>query len=119
VIDLSTGDTMGDLGYTWPPLICWPKAFFPSHPREAREPGSILLWRSHRAAEFVTDHVGPVAVPVTVRAVEILHLLPQLENLPRLQVPTEVPVMKPEPTDRGYPVLVAKEDRHGRAPEHA
>ena len=72
VIDLSTGDTMGDVGYTWPPLICWPKAVFPNHPREARELGSILLWRNERAIEAVTAHVAPVAAPITGRAMAIL-----------------------------------------------
>ena len=72
MIDLSTGDTMGDVGYTWPPLICWPNAVFPNHPSEAREPGSILLWLSQRAAELVTEHVEPIAAPITERAMAIL-----------------------------------------------
>ena len=72
VIDLSTGDTMGDVGYTWPPLICWPKAIFPHHPREARAAGSILLWRNQRAVELVVEHVASVAAPVTERAMAIL-----------------------------------------------
>ena len=45
VIDLSTGDTMGDIGHTWSPMIHWPKRRFPKHPRET-QPSSILLWRN-------------------------------------------------------------------------
>ena len=71
VIDLSTGDTMGDIGHTWPPMIHWPNEIFPKHPREAQA-GSILLWRNARAAEAVTTHLAPIAARVTSRAVEIL-----------------------------------------------
>ena len=71
IIDLSTGDTMGDIGHTWPPMIHWPKEIFPKHPREAQA-GSILLWRNARAAETVTTHLAPIAALVTSRAVEIL-----------------------------------------------
>ena len=49
VIDFTTGDTMGESGDLWPPLIHWPKWRFPKHPREARAPGSILLWRNAKA----------------------------------------------------------------------
>ena len=72
VIDLSTGDTMGDIGHTWPPLIHWPKTRFPKHPREAQDQGSILLWRSARAAETVRAHVAPISALVISRAMAIL-----------------------------------------------
>lgn len=71
VIDFSTGDTMGDVGHTWPPMIHWRKERFPKHPREARA-GSILLWRSARAAELVTEHLSPIAPIITRRAAEVL-----------------------------------------------
>jgi len=71
VVDFSTGDTMGDVGHTWPPLIYWPKSKFPRHPREAREAGSILLWRHRRAIEIVSEHLAPVVPPIAWRAMEI------------------------------------------------
>ena len=46
VVDFTMGDTMGEANDLWPPLIFWPKWRFAKHPREAREPGSILLWRN-------------------------------------------------------------------------
>jgi hypothetical protein len=71
VVDFSTGDTMGDVGHTWPPLIHWAKSRFPQHPREAWA-GSILLWRNARAAATVTAHLAPIADIITHRAAEIL-----------------------------------------------
>jgi hypothetical protein len=50
IIDCTTGDTLGESNDLWPPLIYWPKWRMPKHPREARAPGSILLWRNKKAS---------------------------------------------------------------------
>lgn len=61
---------MGDGSYCWPPLIHWPKWRFPKHPREAREPGSILLWRNAKALNAVGS-LAPLVTPLANRAFEI------------------------------------------------
>jgi hypothetical protein len=42
IVDFTMGDTLGESNDLWPPLICWPKARLPKHPREARAPGAAL-----------------------------------------------------------------------------
>ena len=72
IVDLSTGDDLGDVGHTWPPLIYWPKSRFPKHPREAKNAGDILLWRKAEAIEAVTEHLAPIVPPITIHAARIL-----------------------------------------------
>ncbi len=67
IVDFTTGDTMGEGNDLWPPLIYWPKFRFPKHPREARAPGSILLWRNAKAL----DAMAPMVLPLVTRAFEI------------------------------------------------
>jgi hypothetical protein len=63
---------MGDVGHVWPPLIYWPKWKFPKHPRGARAPGAILLWRNPIAIAVVSEHLAPIVPPITWRAMQIL-----------------------------------------------
>ena len=55
IIDCTTGDTLGESNDLWPPMR--PKWRMPRHPRDAREPGSILLWRNKKALD-----VAPLAL---------------------------------------------------------
>lgn len=70
IVDFTTGDTMGDNSYLWPPLIYWPKWRMPKHPREACEPGSILLWR-HPKALSALAHLASLVTPLAARAFAI------------------------------------------------
>ena len=70
VIDCTMGDTFGESGDLWPPLIYWPKIRFPRHPREARALGSILLWRNAKALDAIAP-LAPLVLPLVTRAFEI------------------------------------------------
>ncbi len=70
VIDFTMGDTLGEANDLWPPLIYWTKMRFPKHPREARAPGSILLWRNAKALDAVAP-LAPMVLPLVTRAFEI------------------------------------------------
>lgn len=105
VIDFTMGDTMGESGDLWPPLINWPKWRFPKHPREARAPGSILLWKNAKALETVAP-LAPLVLPLTARAFEIYSELEQRERCPSNTQPdpsistTNLPdATQPEPQD--------------------
>ncbi len=62
--------TMGEANDLWPPLIYWPKFQFPKHPREAREPGSILLWRNAKALDAIGP-LAPLVLPLVSRAFQL------------------------------------------------
>ena len=70
IVDFTMGDTMGESNDLWPPLIYWPKFRFPKHPREARAPGSILLWRNAKALDAIAP-LAPLVLPLVTRAFEI------------------------------------------------
>jgi hypothetical protein len=70
VIDFTTGDSMEGGSFSWPPLIYRQKSCFPKHPREAREPGSILLWRNAKALRAIAE-MTPLIPPLASRAFEI------------------------------------------------
>jgi hypothetical protein len=76
VIDLSTGDAMGNADAPWPPLMYRPKWRMPKHPREARckhrGEFKILLWRNAAALALPMIIAEPVAAPITQRARELL-----------------------------------------------
>jgi len=46
------------------------KRKFPKHPREARAPGSILLWRNAKALDAIAP-LAPLVLPLVTRAFEI------------------------------------------------
>jgi hypothetical protein len=50
--------------------IYWPKWKFPKHPREARAPGSILLWRNAKALDVIAP-LAAMVLPLVTRAFEI------------------------------------------------
>ena len=85
IIDLSTGDTMGDPDCTWPPLVYWKRWRFPKSPlqaNQARKDGpTILLWRNAKAIEMVTTELLPIVAPIASHALEILR--EQLANSAR------------------------------------
>jgi hypothetical protein len=60
MIDFSTGDAIGDLDNSRPPLVYRPSWRLPKHPREATGAGTILLWRDARAIEMLlTSYLHP------------------------------------------------------------
>ena len=82
IVDFTMGDTMGEANDLWPPLICWPKWRLAKHPREARRPGSILLWRSTKALDAIAP-LAPLVLPLVTRAFEIYDDLDQSNCLQR------------------------------------